>query len=110
MPLRLEENTKDPAKRFLKTTGCCPYIAQFYTIIERPEILLMERYYHQSLDYLKVKLTEVLSLSTRLFMAHSIAMGLRYCHAYGIVHMDIKPGNILIAKNLMAKITDFGET
>ena len=69
----------------------------------------MERYYHQSLDYLKVKQAEVLSLSTRLFMAHSIAMGLRYCHAYGIVHMDIKPENILIAKNLITKITDFGE-
>ena len=36
-------------------------------------------------------------------------MGLRYIHNYGIIHMDIKPANILIAKTLMAKITDFGE-
>jgi serine/threonine protein kinase len=36
-------------------------------------------------------------------------MGLRYCHSYGIVHMDIKPANILVSKTLMAKITDFGE-
>lgn len=52
---------------------------------------------------------EVMSLSTRLFIAHNIAMALRYCHYYGVVHMDIKPGNVLIAKNLMAKLTDFGE-
>lgn len=69
----------------------------------------MERYYHSSLDFFKAKQSEVLSLSTRIFIAHSIAMGLRYIHNYGIIHMDIKSANILISKTLMAKITDFGE-
>lgn len=52
---------------------------------------------------------DCLSLSSKIFIAHSIAMGLRYCHQYDIIHMDIKPANILISKSLMAKITDFGE-
>ncbi|CAD8121990.1 unnamed protein product [Paramecium sonneborni] len=95
--------------KYFKFSGCCPYIAQFYYVKQRQDILLMERYYHSSLDYFKAKQQEVLSLSTRIFIAHSIAMGLRYIHNYGIIHMDIKPANILIAKTLMAKITDFGE-
>ncbi|CAD8165338.1 unnamed protein product [Paramecium pentaurelia] len=95
--------------KYFKIFGCCPYIAQFYYVPQRNDILLMERYYHSSLDYFKAKQQEVLSLSTRIFIAHSIAMGLRYIHNYGIIHMDIKSANILISKTLMAKITDFGE-
>ncbi|CAD8209936.1 unnamed protein product [Paramecium octaurelia] len=94
---------------YFQFTGCCPYIAQFYLVCERPDLLLMERYYHSSLDYFKSKKQEVLSLSTRIFIAHNIAMGLRYIHNYNIIHMDIKPANILISKTYMAKITDFGE-
>lgn len=69
----------------------------------------MERYYHSSLNNFLKKQEESISLSTKLFIAHSIAMGLRYCHYYGIIHMDIKPSNILISRSLLAKITDFGE-
>jgi len=37
-----------------------------------------------------------------------IADGLAYAHDKGIVHRDIKPANIMLIKNSMVKITDFG--
>lgn len=41
-------------------------------------------------------------------IAKGIARGLAYAHERGVIHKDIKPQNILIAKDGTPKITDFG--
>ncbi len=38
----------------------------------------------------------------------SIAEALAYAHAQGVVHRDVKPGNILVAPDGQAWLTDFG--
>lgn len=49
----------------------------------------------------------VASLEERLEMFKGCTRGLAYLHANGVIHRDIKPGNILVI-NGAAKISDFG--
>jgi serine/threonine-protein kinase len=49
-----------------------------------------------------------LSIGEALSVARDLAAGLAAAHARGVVHRDIKPGNVLLPKPGTARITDFG--
>ena len=48
-----------------------------------------------------------LHLEDALQITREIAAALQYAHAHGVVHRDIKPGNILLSSG-MAMVADFG--
>jgi WD40 repeat protein/serine/threonine protein kinase len=43
-----------------------------------------------------------------LDVAIQFAWGLHYAHEQGLVHRDVKPGNVLLTSDGVAKVTDFG--
>jgi serine/threonine-protein kinase len=74
---------------------------------------------HDGLAYLAMELLEGTDLRSRLMkdtvpameaveIARQVAEGLAYAHERGVVHRDIKPGNIMINKRGQVKIMDFG--
>ncbi len=49
-----------------------------------------------------------LSLEDKLAVMVQVCDGLHYAHQKGIIHRDVKPGNIFVLQNGQAKILDFG--
>jgi serine/threonine-protein kinase len=66
---------------------------------------------HQLLE-LKAKSKDVqkrkLDVASALAIACGICAGLEHVHARGVVHRDIKPGNILFTRAGIVKLIDFG--
>ena len=49
-----------------------------------------------------------LKIDDALSIAIQVAQGLAKAHEHGIIHRDIKPGNIIVTNDGVAKVVDFG--
>ncbi len=73
--------------------------ALYYIVMEYIEGITLKRY---------IENKGKLSVKETISIALQIANGLNAAHNHSIVHRDIKPQNILIAKDGTVKVTDFG--
>ncbi len=84
-------------------------IVRIYDIEElcRTIFIIMEYLEGSPLDHILEKMPK-LPLSRALAILLQVCAALGYAHKRGIVHQDIKPGNIFIQANDRTKIVDFG--
>ena len=71
-------------------------------------MILMELMARGSLQNLLENQPKQISLRRKLAMARQIASAMRRIHQHGIVHRDIRPDNILVTEDYIAKIGDMG--
>src|SRR5215468_6788432 len=55
-----------------------------------------------------IKASHVLNLEDKISVMLEVCSGLHYAHQKGIIHRDMKPGNIFLQKTGHVKILDFG--
>ncbi|GIH75239.1 hypothetical protein Plo01_16680 [Planobispora longispora] len=86
-----------------------PGIAQVFDYGEDGDVayLVMELVSGESLANILAR-NGSLSPEITLDVVHQAARGLHAAHRSGIVHRDIKPGNLLVTEDGAVKITDFG--
>jgi serine/threonine-protein kinase len=105
-----QETFVDRFKREAKTAANLnhPNIVQIFDWgIEDEPYFVMEYIEGNTLTSIIAK-NRTISLSDILFIGAQVSSGLHTAHQKGLVHRDIKPGNIMITPDGKVKVTDFG--
>ena len=86
-----------------------PNIVTIYELGEADNIpfIAMEYLTGESLDKL-IEGHHVLPLSQKVGYIVYVCRALEYSHKAGVVHRDIKPGNVMVTRNGDIKVMDFG--
>ncbi len=86
-----------------------PNIVQIYDVDEERgrHFIVMEYVDGPALDVL-IRTAGRIAPGPAVKFALDIANGLQHTHREGIVHRDVKPGNILVTRGGVAKLGDFG--
>lgn len=112
--LRLDPSTGSAGDRFLREARIGvklrhPNIVTIYDIIQTDDglQLLMEYLPGGSLTQ-RIRAHGPLEPRAAIHVTRQVALALAYAHNHGVVHRDVKPSNILLARGGVVKLGDFG--
>lgn len=87
----------------------CPYLVRAYDAGQDGNVHYLVTEYVPGMDLRKlVKNQGPLPVSQAAKIVMQAALGLDYAHQQGMVHRDVKPGNILVTPDGQAKVSDVG--
>lgn len=77
-------------------------------ITKRGEPYLLMPYYHRGSLFRLMRDRGPLPWPEAGFLLETVALTLADCHREGIVHRDVKPGNVMLTRHLHPRLADFG--
>lgn len=90
-------------------------LIRIYKIVDTKDYgaIIMERFkYGKSLQFILSHLKGKFNIFHRFKILIDVAAGLQFCHSADLVHLDLKPDNIMMVMNndneYICKIFDFG--
>lgn len=104
------------AKHILREIRLMRYLGKHPNIIGIKDLFLRPGYdeIYIVMDFLDTDLHRVIQSEQPLSMQHNrhfmfqILQGIKYMHSCGVLHRDLKPGNLLVTKTCELVIADFG--
>ena len=85
-----------------------PNIVAIENFSDDPLAMIMEFVEGRSLDEMIGREVGPIPIQTALPLMTQILEAVGYAHQHGIIHRDIKPGNVLVTPNSAVKVVDFG--
>ena len=111
---KLDDGSLEPRTRFLREAKAAgrlnhPGIVTIYDVgeIEDVAFIVMELVEGRSLKDILDR-GEKIPLAAALAIVSQTADALDFAHKHGVVHRDVKPGNVMLTRHGTVKITDFG--
>ncbi|QDT60941.1 Serine/threonine-protein kinase PknA [Stieleria bergensis] len=87
----------------------CPYVVRAYDAGQDGKVHYLVTEYVPGTDLRKlIRSHGALSMQDAALVISQAARGLQYAHDLGLIHRDVKPGNILVTPEGHAKVSDIG--
>jgi len=111
--LAAEHASKQDIQRFSREAESAARL-QHPNIVPIHELKVHEGRHYYTMDYVKGKPLDrlfeenALDLRNGVILLEKVARALHHAHLHGVIHRDLKPGNIIVTHDGEPKVMDFG--